>query len=361
MYAFGTLAWEVLTGKMPWDGHDAVSRLVALRTGDDALDMALLPGDTPPAVVKLVEQCLQLDRTARATVDDARAVLERAAVELDSGHFNCFLSHAWGAAPTHEGHTAAMALASVLCKNHLRVWVDERDMGHDLAASMRAGVANSDACVVLLTRPYASSAACMFELRTAVELGKPIITVLLEPGRWQDWVPAPDAANGDLAQLAGLSAGTMKMYVDLRDSGAVGGGSAAGAVAAVGGAGAAPASAADAAGADASPGGRLRAFLAQPAGKAQLEMLVRLIRETCVASVSRSASGGSTFTRSAELSPTATGSISSSGLEGAAAAAGAASAVAAGAEAAVAAGAESAVAAVAESAELVGSGASADA
>jgi ABC-type transport system involved in cytochrome c biogenesis permease subunit len=80
----------------------------------------------------------------------------------------------------------------------LSVWIDEAEMGLDLAASMSEGIAKSEAVVVLASPDYAASPNCMFELRAAAAAGKPIVACCAEPGFWRTW---------------GLRAGTASRYV----------------------------------------------------------------------------------------------------------------------------------------------------
>ncbi len=77
IWAFGVVLWEMLTQKQLFAG-DTVSDTLAevLKTEPD---LALLPADTPPSVVRLLRRCLQRDPAHRLRdIGDARIELEEA-------------------------------------------------------------------------------------------------------------------------------------------------------------------------------------------------------------------------------------------------------------------------------------------
>ena len=217
VYALGTLFWEVLTGLRPWDGFDETTRLLLLRTGG-ALDLALLPAATPPAVRELLLRCLALDRAERPRMGEVRATLEREHEVLSSGHFDVFLSYAWGARSARV--PLADALYAALRGAGFRVWLDRNELGHDLHTGMCAGIASSAVVVALLSPDYAASAACMFELRQAAEAGRPVVACAAEPGFWRSWLLADGMTRAvpeghDMVRLARL---TTHLFVDLGDA-----------------------------------------------------------------------------------------------------------------------------------------------
>jgi hypothetical protein len=227
VFAFGTLAWEVLAGRAPWAGHSEFSRLSALLRGE-TLDWARLPLATPPAVRALLERCLATARGARPHAAELRSTFERELLMAQNGAFDVFLSHAWGAGSRRKPLTDALYAA--LRAEGLKIWLDSEEMGADLAASMRAGIARSAAVVVLASPDYAASAACMFELREAAAAGKPIVTCVVEPGFWRTWVQGGGGSGGggggaagsrsvpddhELVRLAGLAT---RLYVDLGEA-----------------------------------------------------------------------------------------------------------------------------------------------
>lgn len=184
-YALGTLCWEVLTGCVPWEDLSPLEYMGALQRGD-ALDLerkpgGLLPADTPTSVVALLRNLLG-PRKERVAALEAMSILEDEAEKMRSGHFDAFLSHAW-----EEGGRHAV-ITTMVCESlkdgaaqPLRVWRDTEEMGLDTKASMRQGIANSDCVVVLLSERYCTRPNCVFELQTAVDLGKPIIPLNANP------------------------------------------------------------------------------------------------------------------------------------------------------------------------------------
>ena len=213
-FAFGTLAWEVLAGASPWKGHSEFTRLAALLRGE-TLDVAQLPISTPPAVRSALERCLSADRSRRPRMAELRATLERELQLAQNGTFDVFLSHSWGAGARRKPLTDALYAA--LRGEGLRVWLDSEDMGADLQACMREGIAVSAAVVVLASPDYAASANCMFELREAAAAGKPIVTCCVEPGFWRAW-PAADGSGSpaltDSHELVTLARLKTHLYCD---------------------------------------------------------------------------------------------------------------------------------------------------
>jgi serine/threonine protein kinase/GNAT superfamily N-acetyltransferase len=219
VYALGTLCWETLVGERPWAGFDAAERLTELRTGA-GLDWARLPTDVPVALRALLERSVALERAERPSARELCEGLRAARELLESGRYDVFLSHAWD--------NAAHAPATVFVRQALhnagrRVWVDSSEMGHDLAASMRAGVAASTVFVALVSCNYAKSVNCMLELRAAVALGKPIVTCLVEPGDVA-WWPSVHAASSDTErEMAAAVNSRALLLADLRRACAAGG------------------------------------------------------------------------------------------------------------------------------------------
>ena len=205
VFAFGTLMHEVLSARVPWRDFSELDRLAALREGG-GLDAALLPRETPAAVLALLARCLALDRARRPRAAELLAALEQAHENVASGHCDVFLSYAWGARGARKPLASELYLA--LRAAGLRVWLDEAEMGHDLAASMSEGIAKSEAVVVLASPDYAASPNCMFELRAAAAAGKPIVACCAEPGFWRTWgLRAGTAAAGAAQRPAGAGAG----------------------------------------------------------------------------------------------------------------------------------------------------------
>lgn len=84
VFAFGCLFYEMLTGRQAFSGETVSDTLAAVLRAEP--DWALLPKDTPRAVVKLLKRCLEKDPRQRLRdIGEARIVLEAVerGVELD--------------------------------------------------------------------------------------------------------------------------------------------------------------------------------------------------------------------------------------------------------------------------------------
>jgi eukaryotic-like serine/threonine-protein kinase len=64
IYAFGAMAFELLTGRVPFEGDD-VTEILERHLLEPVPDLALLRPDAPPALVRIVEECLAKDPAAR--------------------------------------------------------------------------------------------------------------------------------------------------------------------------------------------------------------------------------------------------------------------------------------------------------
>jgi len=287
-YAFGTLLHELLAGASPWSGFSEMDRLAALLNGEN-LDVGLLPKDAPTSVVGLIGRCLSLDRSQRPRMIEVLAVLEQAYENVLSGRFvrvacasisarrrvaranmrhsphysntracacararahtqfpimqtlltavfhryaaftpapypqDVFLSYAWGAKSARK--PMADELYRSLRVAGLRVWMDELEMGHNLAASMSEGISKSNVFVMLVSPDYAMSEPCMFEARSAVAADKPLITVCVEPGFWRTWGLSAGGSGvrtlPDDHELVALARLSTHLFVDLGQASAV--------------------------------------------------------------------------------------------------------------------------------------------
>lgn len=166
---------------------------------------------------ELVARCLAFDRAQRPRTREARSTLERELLVAQSGAFDVFLSHAWGARSRRKPLTDA--LYSALRAEGLTVWLDSNLMGADLQASMRAGIASSGVVVVLVSPDYARSENCMFELRAARDSGKPVVACVVEPGFWTTWALSDGSrALPDDHELVALARLRTHLFVDLGEA-----------------------------------------------------------------------------------------------------------------------------------------------
>ena len=94
MYAFAMLIFYVLTQKCPFDGVSLFALQTQVLKGirpsvDD------LPSNTPPAIVKMMNDCWSVDRKKRMSAAQCYGVLQQARSVHMQGSFDLFFSHAW--------------------------------------------------------------------------------------------------------------------------------------------------------------------------------------------------------------------------------------------------------------------------
>jgi len=90
IWAFGTVLYEMLTGKRAFDGEDVSDTLASVLKSDP--DWTRLPADVPPAVRTLIRRCLVKDRrqrvseiaTARFVLGEWRNLIEPGAAPVSS-------------------------------------------------------------------------------------------------------------------------------------------------------------------------------------------------------------------------------------------------------------------------------------
>ena len=117
IYALGTLCWEVLCKKRPWDGADLTTRAVhcakvfdekqnAFTKPPSMLNLGDLPPDTPRVVFALLERSLDAKRENRPPISEMSRVLNEEAekmLDLSDGKrpYDVFLSHKWDGSGHH--------------------------------------------------------------------------------------------------------------------------------------------------------------------------------------------------------------------------------------------------------------------
>ncbi len=216
VYAFGTLCWEVLSGLRPWAGVPEHERLEELRAGA-SLPWPSLPLDTPPEVRALLSRMTDAQKEQRPRLVDAMVGLQLAAGAMDAAPRDIFISYRW----KRERLPFVDDLYLRLSEEGYGAWLDRVEMGHNMRDHMTRGIANAKVVLVLVSPDYATWRAevtdnCLFELRTAAQMRKPIIACMAHPGFWKGWTAQdgrrvmPD--DHELAREANLVG---SMFVDL--------------------------------------------------------------------------------------------------------------------------------------------------
>ena len=152
--------------------------------------------DLPAAIKELIDKLLENDRNLRPKAIDCYEILKYTFDLLSQKKYDIFLSHLWMDKPF------VRFIYRLLCSMGYRVWYDMREMGQRTDMSMEEGIRNSKLLLSCVSRGYQESWACMFELRKARELGKPVITLIVEEG----FFPRPKFnrggwANAELKEL----------------------------------------------------------------------------------------------------------------------------------------------------------------
>lgn len=218
VYALGTLAWEVLVGEIPWKDDTEASRLAALLAPPQKnLKWERLPADLPADLREVLARSVDEKREARPTARQLWDAFIAARELLHAASFDIFLSHAW----VGDGHAPLTVLVHSVLRDTARahVWLDKHEMGHDMGASMRSGIARSEIVVALVSRYYASRPNCMLELREASRARKPIVAVIVDDGGWWPSRTSGSEAERELAHLIGAkevsTQGGGHLFVDL--------------------------------------------------------------------------------------------------------------------------------------------------
>jgi serine/threonine protein kinase len=216
VYAFGTLCWEVLSGLRPWAGVPEHERLEELRAGA-SLPWPALPLNTPPEVRALLSRMTDARKDQRPRLVDAMVELQQAAGAMDAAPRDIFISYRW----KRERLPFVDDLYLRLNEEGYGAWLDRVEMGHDMREHMTRGITNAKVVLILVTPDYAAWRAedtdnCLFELRTAARLRKPIVACMAHPGFWKGWT-AQDGSrvmpeDHELAREANLVG---SMFVDL--------------------------------------------------------------------------------------------------------------------------------------------------
>ena len=138
----------------------------------DLLDS--LHGDVPVKELKdLISSCWG-DRVQREPAYMCFKVLDLCHARACGSSFDCFFSYRW------TQQKLGLYIVKLLSECGYRVWIDKKNMGHDLVASMTDGVKAATVFLCVVSRDYQTSPNCMFELAQARLLGKPIVVLVAD-------------------------------------------------------------------------------------------------------------------------------------------------------------------------------------
>ena len=199
IFAFGILSWEVLTQNRPFSDVNNEIELSDLlhQGGRPSLDK--LPNNTPADMIELLKKAWHQDRSKRISALEAYSKCEFLSKSFSNDSFDIFFSHAWINKPF------LVYVFNELTKSGYRVWYDQNDMEYDLKKSMVDGISKSKMVLACVNSTYQNRENCMFELREANRLNKPIISLVIEENPFQ-W------ASNELKKICEFQS---KMFVDI--------------------------------------------------------------------------------------------------------------------------------------------------
>jgi serine/threonine protein kinase len=219
IFSFGAIIYEILANQPVWTSY--VDRVLQL---NKQVHLKGLPSETPNAIIEILTKCLSLDRSSRPPINDVLITLQQQYEIYRKQQFDVFLSYAYGKNDQRKPLTDQ--LFRLLTRAGYRVWIDDKEMKLDLKQSMSKGVSRSEVVVALFSPDFAVSAACLYELRCAHEIKKPVIVCMVEPGHWNSWSSktndgyhVPVINFGD--QIIELASLKTQLFVDFSEAAAV--------------------------------------------------------------------------------------------------------------------------------------------
>lgn len=91
----------------------------------------------------------------------------------------CFISHPWA----NHIHHFALRLTKELRAHNVKVWIDEEQIGagqNFMTRQLNGVQYETDIFLLILSHETIQSISCMKELETALRVGKPVISIMLE-------------------------------------------------------------------------------------------------------------------------------------------------------------------------------------
>ena len=75
VYSFGIVLYEIITRTTPYKGLNAMQIAMAVVNEDKRPDMTQIPGDCPPGLVKVMEDCWKKDPEERPSFPEITKAL----------------------------------------------------------------------------------------------------------------------------------------------------------------------------------------------------------------------------------------------------------------------------------------------
>jgi serine/threonine protein kinase len=137
LFAFGTIAYEMATGRKPFSGSSHASLIAAILTAEPAALASHAPL-TPPAFERIVKKCLAKNpdarwQTARDLLDELKWVAESGLAPVAAGR-KPRSRHAWTAAAAVLGAIATLITINIASVSSRRESTEERPLRFSISA-----------------------------------------------------------------------------------------------------------------------------------------------------------------------------------------------------------------------------------
>ena len=184
MFAFGTVAWELLAQEVPFgEVQSDVNLCASVWRGErPSLEATVVGVNVPQSVTSLIARCWQEDKSLRPSAKHCYEVLSEAYKIVSSKLKDIFFSYCWANKPILK------YVLNMMTARGYNIWFDENNMKSNLVESMKEGIANSKVFLACISSKYESSKNCMFELNHVHRnhKDKAIIPLVLEKFKLYD-------------------------------------------------------------------------------------------------------------------------------------------------------------------------------
>lgn len=211
IFAFGTIAWEVLSGLKPWDGLSDDERRAALSGGASLPTDELSPG-VPTEVSAMIERCLSCrsdgpdGQPRRPRAEDVWFDLDGA---LDS--FNTSASKHFFFSFAKAGQEAKLVqyVCAALREEGFSIGMLPMDTkAGNQYTEMKAAIMSASIFVAFVSPAYAVHPVCRMELDEALRQKKKVIACLTKEGPWKQWKHPLHSSAGASATTLSSAAGS---------------------------------------------------------------------------------------------------------------------------------------------------------